>query len=234
MPAVRRTVHLAYTMGHTAGTGAELRDDDLAAHAVRLARALHGLRPDDSECTGLLALVVLTEARAAGRLGGRRRRRSCSPTPTGRRGTGALLAEGLALVAGLDVDRSGVLGRQAAIAAEHARATSFEATDWGRIIEHYDALLRLEPSPTIAIGRCVAVAHRYGAAAGLADLDGVLDDRRPRRLPVRPRRPGRAARAARADRTRRRRRGATAAGCARSGAERDWFASRGAGTAAPQ
>ena len=68
MPAVRRTVHLAYTMGHTAGSGAELRDDDLAAHAVRLARALHELRPDDSEAAGLLALVLLTEARAGTRL----------------------------------------------------------------------------------------------------------------------------------------------------------------------
>ena len=68
MPAVRRTIHLAYTMGHTAGSGAGLRDDDVAAQAVRLARRLHALRPDDSEATGLLALVLLTEARAATRL----------------------------------------------------------------------------------------------------------------------------------------------------------------------
>src|SRR5215213_3596103 len=68
MPAVRRTLHLTYTMGHTAGSGAALRDDDLAAHAMRLARSLHALRPDDTESAGLLALVLLTEARAAGRI----------------------------------------------------------------------------------------------------------------------------------------------------------------------
>ena len=58
MPAVRRTIHLAYTMGHTAGSGATLRHDDIADHAVRLARTLHALRPDDSEATGLLALIA--------------------------------------------------------------------------------------------------------------------------------------------------------------------------------
>jgi RNA polymerase sigma-70 factor (ECF subfamily) len=232
MPAVRRTAHLAYTMGHTAGAGAELRDDDLAAHALRLARALHALRPDDSECTGLLALAVLTEARAAGRWaadGSQVLLADADRTTWDR----ALLAEGLALVARLDVDRSGVLGRQAAIAAEHARATSFATTDWSRIIEHYDGLLRAEPSRTIAIGRCIAVGHGHGAAAGLADLDGVLalgglDD-----YPY-----AHAGRATLLERLGRTDEAAAAwsaaARCARSAAERDWFASRRAGTAAPQ
>ena len=84
----------------------------------------------------------------------------------------ALIAEGLALVAA--VDRAGPLGLQAAIAAEHARAASFEATDWRASSGCYDALLTLEPSPTIAIGRCVALSYVAGPEAGLADLDEVL------------------------------------------------------------
>jgi RNA polymerase sigma-70 factor (ECF subfamily) len=175
MPAVRRTVHLSYTMGHTAGSGAALRDDDLAGHAVRLARSLHDLRPDDTETAGLLALVLLTEARAAGRI----------PSP----GTQVLLedadraqwdrdliAEGLAVLGrAAGAANAGPLLLQAAIAADHARAPSFAATDWGRVVHHYDALLLAEPSPTVAIGRCVALSYLVGPAAGLDDLDEVLD-----------------------------------------------------------
>ena len=69
LPAVRRAVHLAYTMGHTAGSGTALRDDELAGRAVRLARSLHRLRSSDAETASLLAVVVLSEARAAGRIG---------------------------------------------------------------------------------------------------------------------------------------------------------------------
>lgn len=229
MPAVRRTVHLAYTMGHTAGAGAALRDDDVAAHALRLARSLQRLRPDDSEVTGLLALLLLTEARAAGRFAGDGSqvvladadRTSWDP---------ALLEEGLALVDGLALERSGPLGRQAGIAAEHARAPSFAATDWARVIEHYDALLHAEPSPVIALGRCVAVSYRYGAAAGLADLEGVLAigtlDGYPYAHAARAQlleRVGRPADAAAAWRD--------ASSCARSDAERTWFGERAAAAA---
>ena len=188
MPAVRRTVHLTYTMGHTAGAGAALRDDDLAEHAVRLARALHALRPDDRETSGLLALMLLSEARAAGRLG-----------PDGAqvllhdadraRWDRALIAEGLALVDRESGPGAGPLALQAAIAADHARASSFDATDWNRIVHHYDALLLIEPSPTIAIGRCLAIV-----AAARPGRRPRRSRRGPRRrpgagpLPVRPRR----------------------------------------------
>jgi len=174
MPAVRRTLHLMYTMGHTAGSGTELRDDDLAVHALRLARALHELRPDDTETAGLLALVLLTEARAAGRI----------PEPGAQvlladadraHWDGELIAEGLAILDDAAGASAGPLLLQAAIAADHARAPSFAATDWGRVVHHYDALLLAEPSPTIAIGRCVALSYLVGPAAGLADLDEVLD-----------------------------------------------------------
>ena len=232
MPAVRRTVHLAYTMGHTAGAGTALRDDDLAAHAVRLARALDRLRQDDTECTGLLALVLLTEARAAGRWGVDGSQVVLADADR-TRWDPALLAEGLALADRSGIDRPGALGLHAAIAAEHARAASFESTDWGRIIELYDALLRTEPSPTIAVGRCMAMAHRYGPDVGLTDLDGVLAlgglDTYPYAHASRAALLGRLGRADEAASEWR-----AAAACARTDAERDWFASHGAAPARPQ
>ena len=222
MPAVRRTIHLAYAMGHTAGSGATLRHDDIADHAVRLARTLHALRPDDSEATGLLALILLTEARAGTRLGdGGDQVLLADADRT--QWDAALIAEGLALVAALD--HAGPLGLQAAIAAEHARAASFEATDWRRIVGCYDALLTLEPSPTIAIGRCVALSYAAGPEAGLADLDEVLAlgdlDAYPYAHAARAQildRLGRAAEAAES--------WAVAERCARTDAERAFFAAR--------
>jgi RNA polymerase sigma-70 factor (ECF subfamily) len=211
-------------MGHTAGSGSELRDDDLAAHATRLARSLHGLRPGDTETAGLLALVLLTEARAAGRI----------PAP----GTqvlladadrshwdGALIAEGLEVLDRAAGSGAGPLVLQAAIAADHARAPSFEATDWGRVVHHYDALLLAEPSPTIAIGRCVALSYLAGPAAGLADLDEVLELVDLSGYPY--------AHAARAQLLERLDRAddaaaswSAAAGTARTDAERSWFEAR--------
>jgi RNA polymerase sigma-70 factor, ECF subfamily len=224
MPAVRRTVHLTYTMGHTAGTGESLRDDDLAAHAVQLARALHDLRPDDRETTGLLALVLLSEARAAGRL-----------DPTGAQvlladadrtcWDRALLGEGLALAASAAGPGAGSLALQAAIAADHARAPTYAGTDWQRVLRHYDALLLIEPSPTIAIGRCLAMAEIFGAGAGLADLDEVMGVADLDRYPY-----AHAARAQLLDRLGRpddaTAAWSRAAATARTTAERDWFTTR--------
>lgn len=226
MPAVRRTVHLAYSMGHTAGAGRDLRDDDLARHAERLARSLHELRPDDPECAGLLALILLSEARAAGRF-----------EPTGGqvlledadRGSWDRhrLAEGLTVLDTITPTGAGPLALQAAIAAEHVTARSFAATDWARIVALYDALLRLEPSPTIAVGRCLALSYLLGPEAGLDDLDGVLALGGLERWPY-----AHAARAQllhrldRADEARSAWRAAAA--CARTDAERTWFTARAA------
>jgi RNA polymerase sigma-70 factor (ECF subfamily) len=224
MPAVRRTLHLTYTMGHTAGSGAALRDEDLAAHAMRLARALHELRPDDTETAGLLALVLLTEARAAGRI----------PAPGAQvlladadrtQWDAALIAEGLAILGRAAGASAGPLVLQAAIAADHARAPTFEDTDWGRVVHHYDALLLAEPSPTVAIGRCVALSYLVGPAVGLADLDEVLGLVDLSGYPY--------AHAARAQLLERLDRGpeaavawAAAADAARTDAEREWFEER--------
>jgi RNA polymerase sigma-70 factor (ECF subfamily) len=169
--------------------------------------------------------VVLIEARAAGRL-----------DPTGEqvlladadraRWDRALIAEGLDLAAASAGAGAGPLALQAAIAADHARAESFAATDWGRMVRHYDALLLVEPSPTIAIGRCLAISYLLGPAAGLADLDEVIAV-----APELGRYPY--AHAARAQLLERldcddaaRRAWAAAAAVARTTAERTWFSAR--------
>ena len=178
MPAVRRTIQLAYAMGHTAGSGVELRDDDLAAHALRLARSLLALRGGRQR--GRRAAGPDRAQRGPGRwppdgrrhpgAAGRRRSRAggtgrCSPRAS---------RSSTSLRPVLDGGRAGPLAWQAAIAAEHAVAPTFADTDWARIVACYDALLTIEPSPTIAVGRCVAVSYVAGAAAGLADLDEVI------------------------------------------------------------
>ena len=222
MPAVRRTIHLAYTMGHTAGSGQELRSPELAAHAQRLARTLYDARPGDSEAAGLLALILLTEARSATRLdaaGGQ----VLLADADRRRWDRQLIAEGVDILR--NAGQRGPLVLQAAIAAEHSTAPSFEATDWRAIVGRYDALLSLEPSPTIAVGRCVALSHLVGPAAGLADLDEVIAVGGLERYPY--------ARAARADLLERLGRPdeaveewTAAAGVARTEAERTYLASR--------
>jgi RNA polymerase sigma-70 factor, ECF subfamily len=210
-------------MGHTAGAGPGLRDDDVAAHAVRLARRLHALRPDDSEATGLLALVLLTEARAATRQDADGVQVLLADADR-RCWDRELIAEGLALIP--EHPPRGPLAVYAAIAAEHARAATLDGTDWGRIVALYDTLLVIEPSPTIAIGRCVALSYLLDAAAGLADIDEVLALGGLEQYPY-----AHAARAQMLDRLGRRpeaaRAWARAASCARTNAERTYFAARG-------
>ena len=137
----------------------------------------------------------------------------------------ALIAEGLEVLGRAAGASAGPLVLQAAIAADHARAPSFEATDWGRVVHHYDALLLAEPSPTVAIGRCVALSYLAGPEAGLADLDEVLGLVDLSGYPY-----AHAARAQLLERLerppRRPSRGSAAAGTARTDAEREWFEQR--------
>ena len=181
LPAVRGVVYLAFTLGHTAATGEELTDDDLADRAQYLARSLTVLRPADAEFRGLLALILLTRARAAGRLdddGSQVLLAGADRTRWDR----AMIEQGLAqLQAALSTSPSpspssgrGPMTLQAAIAAEHAIAPSLDATNWRRVVDLYGELLVRQPTPTIALGRCVAIAHLRGPAEGLADLDEVL------------------------------------------------------------
>ncbi|HOB94154.1 MAG TPA: sigma factor [Aquabacterium sp.] len=169
LASVLRVVYLVFNEGHAA------RDGDLAGEAIRLARLLLQLLPEPpAEARGLLALLLLTEARRAARLDA-----AGTLVPLDQQDRrlwdAALIAEGSALAeAALRQRGFGAYALQAAIAAVHAEAATADATDWPQIIGLYDALLRLEPTPVVALNRAVAVAMRDGAAVGLAQLRPLL------------------------------------------------------------
>lgn len=171
MPAVRRAVHLAYTLGHTAGSGADLRQADLAADAVHLARTLHRIRPE-VETTGLLALLLLTEARTPGRFADDGEQVLLADVDRSTWNTAQIAAAQRLLRGETGVSSEGFL-LQARIAAVHADAPSFAQTDWNALVDLYAALLTIDPSPTIAIGRAIALGYAVGPDRGLADLDEV-------------------------------------------------------------
>ncbi len=178
LDAVLTVVHLLYTTGHTAPDGDGLVRPDLVDRAVSLARMLCELMPDEPEVRGLLALILLTDARRMTR---------CAPD-------GRLLLldeqdrsqwdrtaidEGIRLVRGaLRGGRPGRFALQAAIAALHAQAPSYLATDWAQIVRLYDLLSRAWPSPVVALNRAVAVAMADGPEAGLAEMASLERDGR--------------------------------------------------------
>jgi RNA polymerase sigma-70 factor (ECF subfamily) len=170
---VLHVVYLVFNEGYSASAGEALTRADLSGEAVRLGRLLLELLPEP-EVMGLLALMLLHEARRAARA-----------TPEGdlilledqdrSRWDQALIAEGQALVArALAAGRAGRYALQAAIVAAHAAAPSAAATDWARIVGLYDALVQIDRSPVVALNRAVAVAMRSGPAAGLALVDEIL------------------------------------------------------------
>jgi RNA polymerase sigma factor (sigma-70 family) len=184
LAAVCAVVHASYTVAHSAVGGPALSDVDGCREALRLARLVHDLLPDEPGPMAVLALLLLTESRRAARV-----------DPAGdpvlladqdrARWDRAMIADGLALL-----DRSlrrtaGVADPyqlQAAIAAEHARAASTVDTDWAEVVRLYDILLSVAPSDAAALARAVAVAEATGPAAGLAALAGLPPD--PRRHAV--------------------------------------------------
>lgn len=227
LQTVRRVVYLAFTLGHTAGSGTDLTDDDLADRAQYLATALRVLRPGDPEFTGLLALILLTRARAGGRLDDDGQQVLLADVDR-RRWDREQIRRGLLLVrAALAGSREhlGPMTAQAAIAAEHAVAPSLAATNWRRVVDLYGALLSVEPSATLAVGRSVAMAQLYGPEAGLRDLDEVLSLGGLDRYPY-----AHAARATMLDGLGRGEEAGSAwtaaADCARTAAERDFFTGR--------
>jgi RNA polymerase sigma-70 factor, ECF subfamily len=178
LDAVLTVVHLLFTTGHTAPRGDELVRPDLVERAIDLARMLHALMPDDREVRGLLALLLLMDARRATRM-----------SPDGRlllleeqdrsRWDNQAIAEGSELVVGaLRRGRAGRFTLQAAIAAVHAEAPTYADTDWNEVLGLYDALLAVWPSPVVALNRAVAVAMVEGPAAGLAALEAIAGDGR--------------------------------------------------------
>ena len=180
---VLRVVYLVFTAGHKPVSGDTLVRGDLCEQAIRLARALAGLLPGDPEVAGLLALLLLTDARRPARV-----------SDTGdlvlladqdrSRWDRAKIAEGEArLSQALRHGRPGRYQLQAAIAACHSCAGSAADTDWREIAALYGQLLRFEPTPVVAANRAAAVAMAEGPAAGLAMLDEVSTDRQLARWP---------------------------------------------------
>lgn len=177
LDAVLAVVYLIYTEGHTATAGARLTRADLCTEAIRLARALAELMPDEPEVHGLLALLLLSEARSAARTSGTG---ELMPLPEQDRSLWdtALIAEGHALVREcLRRNQPGPYQIQAAINAVHTDARTAADTDWPQILQLYDQLLTFTPSPVVRLNRAVAVAEVAGPAAALTELDRLdLDD----------------------------------------------------------
>jgi RNA polymerase sigma-70 factor (ECF subfamily) len=174
---VLAAIYLIFNEGYTASSGNRLVRDDLCAEAIRLGRLLTELMPDEPEALGLLALMLLIEAR-----------RSTRTTPEGSlvlladqdRGQWdrELIAEGQAIVRRcLRINRPGPYQIQAAINAVHADAATAAETDWGQILQLYDLLLTLTPSPIVALNRAVAVAEIEGPEAALSIVDSLDLDR---------------------------------------------------------
>jgi RNA polymerase sigma factor (sigma-70 family) len=176
LAAVLDVVHLLFTTGHTAPAGQSLQRRDLAERALDLARMLRHLLPEDPAVAGLLALILLTDARRH--------------TRTTTDGELLLLSEQdrsrwdrTEINEGLDLIRAALEQRpptryalMAAIAAVHAEAPRWEATDWQQIIYLYDALTQIWPSPVVALNRAIAVGEAHGPRAGLAVLDKLATE----------------------------------------------------------
>jgi RNA polymerase sigma-70 factor (ECF subfamily) len=173
LETVLHVIYLVFNEGYSASSGEALTRPDLSGEAIRLARLLYELLPDP-EVMGLLALMLLHESR-----------RSARTTPTGdlilledqdrTLWNQDQIAEGSALVEQALSSRGfGPYALQAAIAALHAQAPYPEATDWAQIVQLYDVLNRIDPSPIIELNRAVAVAMRDGPSAGIDLIDGIL------------------------------------------------------------
>jgi len=177
LAAVLAVVYLIFNEGYTASSGERLARGDLCAEAIRLGRLLVELMPDEPETMGLLALMLLTESRRAARTG-----------PDGvlvlladqdrTRWDRALIVEGQDLVRRcLRRGQPGPYQIQAAINAVHSDAPVAAATDWDQVLQLYDQLMVVAPSPVVALNRAVAVAEVHDPAAALALVDGLDLDR---------------------------------------------------------
>ncbi|MFF3439115.1 RNA polymerase sigma factor [Streptosporangium sp. NPDC002721] len=175
---VLHVLYLIFNEGYTTTSGPDLQRRELTGEAIRLTRAVHGLLPDDGEVTGLLALMVLTDARRPARTGPGG---ALIPLAEQDRSlwSGESIAEGIALVTGaLARAPLGPYQLQAAIAAVHAEAARAEDTDWPQILALYRLLERLAPNPMVTLNHAVALAMVRGPAAGLDLLETLeADDR---------------------------------------------------------
>ncbi|HEX6231791.1 MAG TPA: sigma-70 family RNA polymerase sigma factor [Jiangellaceae bacterium] len=175
LASVLHVLYLIFNEGYTASSGDALQRTDLTAEAIRLTRMAHAMLPQEGEVPGLLALMLLTDARRAARTDAdgllvpltEQRRALWDQTK---------IAEGIALLTEtLGAGPVGPYQIQAAIAAVHDEAPSVDETDWAQILALYETLEQISPGPTVTLNRAVAVAMVHGPRAGLAVL-GTLDD----------------------------------------------------------
>ncbi|MGY6654980.1 RNA polymerase sigma factor [Amycolatopsis sp. TRM77291] len=172
---VLQVLYLIFNEGYTTSGGPDLHRADLTAEAIRLTRLLRRLMPDEDEVTGLLALMLLTDARRAARAG-----EDGSLVPLAEqdrsRWNAEMIAEGVSLVSeALEAGPVGPYQVQAAIAAVHDEAATAADTDWPQILALYDVLEKVSPGPVVTLNRAVAVAEVNGPEAGL-ELLATLDD----------------------------------------------------------
>ena len=173
---VLAVVYLVFNEGYSATSGDDLVRAELCAEAIRLARLLAELMPDEPEVLGLLALLLLSESRRAARTAADGSL-VLLPDQDRRRWDRDLIAEGQALVrACLRRNRPGPYQIQAAVNAVHSDAATAADTDWGQILALYDQLLAVAPTPVVALNRAVALAEVDGPAAALATVDAVGPD----------------------------------------------------------
>ena len=175
---VLQVLYLVFNEGYTTTSGTALQRADLTTEAIRLARMVYDLTPGEGEVAGLLALMLLTEARRAARTS---TDGSLVPLPEQRRDlwNASQIEEGVALVTRtLGKGPVGPYQLQAAIAAVHDEATSPEATDWPQILALYEVLEHVSPSPIVTLNRAVAVGMVHGPRAGLAVLGSLDGDAR--------------------------------------------------------
>ncbi|WP_290861348.1 sigma-70 family RNA polymerase sigma factor [Hamadaea sp.] len=178
MRVVLHVLYLMFNEGYAASSGPHLLRAELTGEAIRLTREVHRLRPDDGEVAGLLALMLLTDARRGARTGVDG---DLIPLAEQDRGQwdAERVAEGIDLVTRtLAAARIGPYQVQAAIAAVHAEASRAEDTDWPQILSLYQLLDRLAPNPVVTLNQAVALAMVHGPEAGLALLDSLAGDDR--------------------------------------------------------
>ena len=180
---VLSVVHLVFTTGHSAPSGAHLTRPDLAERGVELARILRALLPADPDVAGLLALVLLTDARRPARVDGAGELVLLADQDRSSWDHVAI-AEGVALVTEALTPRPpGRFALMAAIAAIHDESPSWAETDWDAILALYDLLRAAWPTPVVELNRAIALGFAVGSEAGLAELDSLAADPRLARYP---------------------------------------------------
>jgi predicted RNA polymerase sigma factor len=176
--AVLHVLYLIFNEGYTSSSGPALQRVDLSDEAIRLTRKLYSLLPSDGEVAGLLALMLLNDARRAARTGPHGELIPLDQQDRARWDR-ALIAEGIALVSSV-LPRGGVgaYQLQAAIAAVHDEAARAEETDWPQILALYGELERLSDNPMVALSRAIAAAMVHGPAVGLEQINALDADPR--------------------------------------------------------